>query len=315
MTASWPPRRNRFTRSPGAPPLAGYGPEAPGDRPHEHDRVVSPPHAAEVVLERADRLRQARFERVLAQLGRLPADERGTDGERHPAPVRREEGPFRGVAVRDENRVGRRRAGGRTAAGLPSRLAPRTRGCARRGKARGPAPRTPSSWRPAGSGIVALKPGGVIGARRDERAHRSAEGDGQDRQGPGQRHPRALACGPRGRPGGGGAASSGPGLPASTCSITRRASPTSRSRSFGSRARQRRRSRGCEAASPPAALPRSGSVLSTAASTSLTVSPVKSRWPVSISNTHDAEGPDVGALVDGPRREPARAPCRPPCRG
>ena len=37
----------------------------------------------------------------------------------------------------------------------------------------------------------------------------------------------------------------------------------------------------------------------TAASTSVTVSPSKSRRPVSISKKHDAEGPDVGALVHG----------------
>ena len=39
--------------------------------------------------------------------------------------------------------------------------------------------------------------------------------------------------------------------------------------------------------------------MSTPASTSLTVSPTKSRRPVSISQSTHAEGPDVGSLVDG----------------
>ena len=67
-----------------------------------------------------------------------------------------------------------------------------------------------------------------------------------------------------------------------------------------SRSRQRREQALARAAACRRAAPlQSGSVVSTAASMSLTVSPSKSRRPVSISKSSDAEGPDVGALVDG----------------
>ena len=42
----------------------------------------------------------------------------------------------------------------------------------------------------------------------------------------------------------------------------------------------------------------SGSCVRTAAIASLTVSPPNGRFPVSISQHHDAKRPDVGALVD-----------------
>ena len=78
-----------------------------------------------------------------------------------------------------------------------------------------------------------------------------------------------------------------------------RASPMSRSRCFASRSRQRPSSvtHGERASSAGSAV-QSGSVFSTAASTSLTVSPSKSRRPRQHLEEHDAEGPDVGALVD-----------------
>ncbi len=144
----------------------------------------------------------------------------------------------------------------------------------------------PSSLRPAGSGIVALKLVGVTDSREDERAHSAAMASMRIIEAAAtaihQRSRPARAPGPGEAD---RAASSGASLPASTSSMTSRASPTSRSRSFASRARQRRSSPRMRGGVAAGSVAHPGSALSTAASTSLTVSPSKSLSPVSISHS------------------------------
>ena len=80
--------------------------------------------------------------------------------------------------------------------------------------------------------------------------------------------------------------------------MTMRASATSWSRRRGSRSRQRRRRSADGAGRPGGRRVQSGSARRTAASVSLTVSPAKRRFPGEHLPEDDAEGPDVGALVD-----------------
>ena len=75
------------------------------------------------------------------------------------------------------------------------------------------------------------------------------------------------------------------GAPATRSSICTRASPISRNRRVGSLSRHRRSSRRTPEGTAAGSAPPSGSVVSTDASVSEVVSPVKSRRPVSISNS------------------------------
>ena len=82
------------------------------------------------------------------------------------------------------------------------------------------------------------------------------------------------------------------------------------SRRFGSFSRQLRSSRRIVGGTSV----RSGSFFSTPASVSDIDSPANSRPPRDHLPQHDAERPDVRALVRGLALSPARAPCRLPCR-
>ena len=95
----------------------------------------------------------------------------------------------------------------------------------------------------------------------------------------------------------------------------RRASPMSRRRCFGSFSRQRRSTGAPRRASIDGSAVQSGSRSQHAASVSVTSSPSNARCARQHLVEHDAERPDVGALVDGSALAPAPAPCRRRCRG
>ena len=86
-------------------------------------------------------------------------------------------------------------------------------------------------------------------------------------------------------------------LCASTPSSSIRQSPMSRSRFFGSLARQRRNRRRIGSGVASGSADQSGSRSRTLAMESDAVSPAKATRPVSISIQHASERPDVGALV------------------
>ena len=93
--------------------------------------------------------------------------------------------------------------------------------------------------------------------------------------------------------------------PDSILAISTRASPMSRSRVFGSRSRQRASSRRSAAGASAGSASSRGPVVSTAASVSEHVSPSNSARAGQHLVEHDAERPDVRALVDGLARAPA----------
>ena len=111
-----------------------------------------------------------------------------------------------------------------------------------------------------------------------------------------------------------GATGTSPASPASMAASASRASPTSRSRLFGLRSRQRRRRSWSAGGVAGGSFARSISLLRTPASVSLTVSAAKSWRPVSISwrTTPNAQ---MSARLSTVPPAPAPGTCRPRCRG
>ena len=84
---------------------------------------------------------------------------------------------------------------------------------------------------------------------------------------------------------------------------------------FGSLFRHRRSSRRRRSGTSAGSARQSGSVFSTDANVSEIVSPLKSRWPVSISNSTTPNAQMSARLSTGFASRLLRDSCRPPCRG
>ena len=152
------------------PPLAGTVQRPPGRNPTE-DRVVGPPRAAEVVVHRADRLGEPGLGEYLRRAGGCRR-RRGADREGHPAPVGERERPLRRSRCPGQHHVVRvERA--HVEAFDPSPLARRTRECARRGRAPGPATRARRAGGPRERDRHPRRGRRSRPSKREERAHRA----------------------------------------------------------------------------------------------------------------------------------------------
>ena len=275
----------------------------------EDDRVVVGPRAAAAASGVAQRDRGAAGDRDLLQLA--------AGEERDPLAVRREERIRPRPRCRRARPPATDRACGRRARVWPAcsrdkrERRPVRRQNRRRADGRSAATRRRRCWRAAcaarARARVARAP---TVSERASSADADSAGDAPTaaRAATGDR---ASARWPRGRRG----ASSG--APASIASSSsRRASPMSRSRCLRVAIEAAARA-AAERGGVAAGSASSVSVVASAprASVSETSSPSNGALPGEHLVEHDAERPDVRALVDGLALAPAPAPCRPPCRG